>query len=357
MKLKLQNAYVYIILFVVYIFPVWLVGEQIVKFIFLFINIIYLFYMKKEITKNNILFMLCIGLLCIMRRDIDLIQFFALVGIDIFVKNKKIITINKFFLFLIIAISSLYSIFRLFGENRFLLNVSDPNVAGFMILILGLICRKYYKYLSYAIISVGLLTFSRNFLISLLLIFLFKKIITKYNYSFLNFFNLFKILILSSIILIFFAFFYIHQYYLGNISDYQEGIFRFFTFLDYSNFFRFSTNLMFILLLFHNINYFIFGLSDTTLYFNEMLSIARNLSIPHRATVPHNFLFSYLRLYGIAGLYLIWYISDIVKKITNINNLHIFFGLIIYPIFLSIGFNNYYLFLTVLVMKLYKGEV
>ena len=93
MKLKLQNAYVYIILFVVYIFPVWLVGEQIVKFIFLFINIIYLFYMKKEITKNNILFMLCIGLLCIMRRDIDLIQFFALVGIDIFVKNKKIITI------------------------------------------------------------------------------------------------------------------------------------------------------------------------------------------------------------------------------------------------------------------------
>lgn len=86
------------------------------------------------------------------------------------------------------------------------------------------------------------------------------------------------------------------------------------------------------------------------------LNLAKELGQAYRYTNPHNFVFSYLKIYGGFSVFVFLYISRILKKIVDEANYSIYLTLIVYAVFLSVGFNHYWLYLSSFVLILYAKE-
>lgn len=69
---------------------------------------------------------------------------------------------------------------------------------------------------------------------------------------------------------------------------------------------------------------------------------------------PHNFVLSYLKIYGVSGLLDMLYVDKIIKKVVNANNFAILICVSLYCIFLSVGVNGEWLFLVLFIFELYN---
>lgn len=68
----------------------------------------------------------------------------------------------------------------------------------------------------------------------------------------------------------------------------------------------------------------------------------------------HNLFFSHLKMYGLATFLEIFYVSKILKKVTNQNNFGIFIALFLYSIILGTGLSSFWLYFSAVILILYE---
>ena len=123
--------------------------------------------------------------------------------------------------------------------------------------------------------------------------------------------------------------------------------------MDYSNLFRFTTNLIVLLILFNNPLKIFSGLTDQE-YINFGRNVYETIGIPYNYLEPHNLFFSHLRMYGIFAILEIIYISNLVKKVINNNNFIIYLAIVAYSVILGAGLYSYWLYLSVFVFLFFE---
>ena len=202
----------------------------------------------------------------------------------------------------------------------------------------------------------GLLTISRSYYLAVFIyilsktktvkkIFAREKLIKLCNYT--------NLTIISSVVLIFLGVFYIYQYKIGNIFWGDEVSNRLYTFLDYSNFFRFVAVINLILLFIRKPQKLLFGVTNEE-FIDTGRTIAAELNIPHNTIVPHNLFYSHLKMYGIFSIIETIYVSNILKKVVNTNNFMLYISVALYSFILGAGMYSYWLYLTVFMLIMSK---
>ena len=159
----------------------------------------------------------------------------------------------------------------------------------------------------------------------------------------------------TNLILILLGIFYLTMYKNGNIFWGDKISNRLYNLLDYSNYYRFITNLLIIIILYFNPKNIFLGISNNK-YTYLLKKTCKNFKLPYKFLNPHNLFFSHLKQYGIFVFIEILYVSKIIKKIVNKNNFLIYVGIIFYTIFLGAGLYSYWLYLTIFILCIHEKE-
>lgn len=248
----------------------------------------------------------------------------------------------------------IYSRLGIVNSDRYAFSaIGEINQSGLAIFCLSVMMMVKNKRVGYLCMGFGLLTVSRSYFLAVALYFIgkvkmIKKILIRVSHW--RVFNYWAIVALSSIALIGLGFFFIWQNKIGNVywgDDVETRIFRL---LDYSNLFRFVTNVSLIMIFIRYPYALLTGLSDQA-FFSESAVSYNMLGIPFRATNPHNLFFSHLRIYGAFSFVETWYIARIFWKIVNNRTLIVFIISALYSIFLGAGLYSYWLFITIFSMS------
>jgi hypothetical protein len=285
----------------------------------------------------------------------------ALIVVDLFVNNAK--TVKKVMfktkvVYVAILFSGIYSIYYFSITGRYLsTSIIDPNLSGFMLFMLFLIIKKIFPKTGDLLLFLGVLTLSRSYLLALIIYYftlLFLRNKTRFKVSLVNVFSNFLIYILISVLallLLSSVFQYLHS--IGGLSTYSSGFFRIFSFLDYSNYFRFTVNTNLLHIYYKWPQYLYTGI-ETEQFFrlNQILTLQQDN--PYRLIRPHNYIFSYLQIYGIFSFLIFGYLSLLFKRVVNYDNFPVYAVVLAYITFLGIGVTSYWLFLTVMVLILYS---
>ena len=329
----------------------------------LFILIIYGYRMLQlRITKEELSYCFIVALIMLYRKIVTpLVLLMPLIVYHNYSKEtiqkwkKKLLYSN--WLYIVLIFVFVYSILGGLEGKRFLhTGLYEVNSSGLAVLLLGFIFYKRKKWLGILIIFLGCLSLSRNYILALVIGAVFslkivKAIIRKYRlYVWFSFKN---VIILSSILLYVLGKICEIKYTNGEISyavSFWERITHFF---DISNYLRFTTNTLVIDVFNKNPHLWIFG-GDNSEIQKYCYELAAQRGQRYGGNVPHNLLFSYLRLYGLAGVWAIFWINKVLRRIVNENNFFIFFIICVYSIFLGVGVNNYWLLLTVMSLLLYS---
>lgn len=274
----------------------------------------------------------------ILLKDYESVSLVSLILIDrIELKKVKL----KKILWGVVLATICYSIyFKPLTGRPIATSIGEINISGFSILILYLIA-DYQKYnvLKKIFLGLGFFTYSRNFLLAVLLNLILKKIrLRKFllkicqNFLFLSIFTLIFMLIVGALF----------QNYVEEkgVNKYQSGLRRYTTLVDNSNLYRVQANSNVIKFYDRYPQKLLTGV--TLKEFRE--DIKKNLveyNVSH-AYSPHNFFYKYLLKYGIFSFYLFWYISKIIGKITN-NKVEYFIPYYSYSLILGVGFYDFYL--------------
>lgn len=358
----------YTVLFVVYILPSGLINFSIPIDKLIFVMVLSFFYAcnvlyKKKISKSHILFIGAIILFSIIGKTINYFLFIPILFLDKLLDNKERITRilkESPILYICLGFTILYSIINFGDSGRFAYTaIMEKNLSGLAIFCLALLMIKKNKVIGYFVLIFGMLTISRSYYLALILYLLSKlniiqKLIDKMK-KIIKHFNYLNLTILSSIILIAIGYIYIYQFKAGNIFWGDEISNRLINIFDYSNLFRFITNLIVVMILFNSPFKLFSGLSD-----QEYIELGRNIyesfEIPYKYLEPHNLFFSHLRIYGIFVLIEIIYISNSLKKIINNNNFMIYLAIVAYSVILGAGLYSYWLYLSIFVFLIYEKK-
>lgn len=260
-----------------------------------------------------------------------------------------------------LAFTALYSILYFHLDGRVAhAAVFEVNVSGYAILMLGLIYLRRKRLLGLFILLFGCLTLSRSYLFSILFILLIMNIpFIKDKLGTIRrvpLFGAIGLLIISCFILYFFGLYMQNLYIEGHIVYYDSFIDRIIHPYDSSNYFRFTVNVIEINVFNQHPLFWLFGCSR-----DEFLVLAHQYASVHgfwyRNNNPHNFVFSYLKLYGVSGIISVLLSARLVDVNVNKNNYYMMLSLIMYPIFLSVGFNGIWLFITIPVLMLYSFDI
>ena len=139
----------------------------------------------------------------------------------------------------------------------------------------------------------GLFTFSRNYLLCLIIYFILEKIKNKEFFikisKYINFKNL---TILSFAILIFLSSLFSYAYKNNKIGEYQQGWNRYLTLFDYSNYARFTVNTKLIDIYINYPSYLLTGIEDEKFY-DLSYKISEKTGVLYKPIKPHNYFFSY----------------------------------------------------------------
>lgn len=326
------------------IISIYYINRSIYNIILLFFTINILKNNNFKLKKREIILTIFILIRVMIVKDIQAISLLSLIFIDRVYFNKSK---ENFLIILIVSIlfCFLYSIcFYSINGRPISTSIGAINQSGFLIFILYLFCQKFkFKFLTKLTLIMGILTFSRNFLLAVIIEKIIKKI--RFFQKIINFFKLnsfFKLAILTFILMYTIGFgFEKYVEYFG-IGKYKTGFARYTSLADGSNLYRFKANNNVIKYYRYNIKKLILG-TTLTEFKKELKENSKKYQIEIREVRdPHNFFYKYLLKYGVFSFFLFYYIGKILKKISN-DNLGIFYGFYIYSIFLGVGFYDSYL--------------
>lgn len=360
---NILKFHIFIVLFCIYIFPTGLINTTfpIAKLIFIISSLLVYFFSLNKINIKELLFIFLIFIFCLISKNIEYGMFITIILLDKVLKHEKEIKLylkKSNILYICLVFTLIYSVLFFGTDGRYAFTaIKEINQSGLSIFCLAMLLIYKNKIIGLITLSIGLLTFSRSYYLAVLLFFLsksnlLKKIINKNIMKKCNYFN---ITILSSILLFFLGLFYIYQYKIGNIFWGDNINNRLYTFLDYSNFFRFTAVINLVLLFFYYPSKLILGVTEQE--FITMGSyVSKQFNIPYKYIVPHNLFYSHLKLYGIFSIFEIIYVSSIMKKITTHENFYIYIAIVAYSVVLGAGLYSYWLYLSSYVLIVYNGK-
>lgn len=313
----------------------------------------------KYMSINNIVFLSVLLLMSFVQKSLRPFHLLSIISLDILVSEKEIITktINRFFLLELSLLSTLlYSIIYFGDGNRYIYTaIGEVNQSGYALIVLFILVKEKYTNLGKVLLLIGLLTFSRSYLLGLLIYLIFnkfseefiRKVKNKFSFTKLTFFSVFLLIIVSNL--------YLKKFKLGSITGSDTGFHRFTNIFDYSNFLRFTTNTNLIKFYLMYPKFLIYGLNTMEFFeANKISAIVQN--IPYRNIKPHNFFFSYFQIYGVFSFFIFHFISRLFEKILTVNNYPSFLVVFSYLTFLGIGANRYWLFLSVILLLYNRGD-
>lgn len=359
---------IYSVLFVVYIFPSGLINIELPIDKLIFMVILSFFYVcsllyKRKVSRSHIFFIVAILIFNVIGKTINYFLFLPILFLEELLNNKeRIIKILKEtpILYICLGFTFLYTIINFGDDGRYAYSaIMEKNLSGLAIFCLALLIMYKNKKLGYIVLAFGLLTISRSYYLAVILYLLSKlkivqKLVEKIQ-KFIKYFNYTNLTIISSIILLLLAYIYMCQFQAGNIFWGDEVSNRLINVFDYSNFFRFITNLIVVIILFNNPLKIFSGLKDAE-YIELGKKVCETIGSPYKYLEPHNLFFSHLRIYGIFAVIEIIYISNIVKKIINKNNFMIYLAIVAYSVLLGAGLYSYWLYLSIFVFIVYENK-
>lgn len=320
----------------------------------LIIPFVVMFNLKNlRFSAVNIFFIILITLFSLLTNSYQLILITQLM-LFIICTPKFIEKLNSyhssFWIFLAILFTFIYSLISINESGAVITTaVKEINTSGFTIFCLGNIIKSKNSKLGYLVLIIGIFSWSRNYYIALLFMLVFDFIFLKKD-SKLHKKLTFNVIISISLILSYFiGIYYINQFTTGNLvlgySDHR----RLFTLLDYSNYYRFSTNVLTIENFIRYPQYLLSGFENSS-FINVTTTVARVFGLEYNDILPHNLFFAYLKSFGITGIISVFLLGGFFKKIITRNNFPIFLGLIAYAIFVGKGFSSNLLFLSVVTL-------
>lgn len=367
---KITHFYVVIVCFLAYLFPSQILSElyglPIDNYIYAILLLIMLFHVASRggINKYHTRFIIVVFFICIAQNQITPFHLLGLVVLDVITSNPQyyrclFIKYKKTYCVSILGVILYSCIYHGYLDRYAYLGVGEVNISGLGIFLLGIILLKRSRRLGFAVLIFGILTFSRNYLLALS-IFLFVPFFLskrKFNlnkivkrFSFLN------LAIISCVILIMLSFTFQELYDQGLIKEYSsDGVGRFATFYEISNYHRFIVNTS-TLAIYNEYPSMLFTGIPIESFSKFNLEICRKLGFDFANDRPHNFFFSYIQIYGLWSLPIFVYMNSILKKIINANNFHIFASIMIYGIFLGMGLSGYWLCIGIVSLVLYSQD-
>lgn len=260
--------------------------------------------------------------------------------------------INTFYLVLVI-VGTIWQFYNFTtDDNRaYLSSIGDPNYSGYYLFLwtcLAIITRKWICALLIVIIS--LKTYSRNYFIAILLFLILRigkinKLVTKiFDKSKLSFWKLSLISIILILLIGRIFLLNVDLASLSNSNNLGTYKYRFTSFIDGSNYYRFYANEVFLSELKNNFSKYIWG-------YDDILYKSTVFNVPHNA-----FLLGMLK-YGISFIiYFILY-SRIVDKNVFIKSLGIYIPVFIYISILGLGLNGIDVILLAIIIKIYEKRI
>lgn len=371
-KFDLIEGLVFVIYFCIFILPSSYfneMGAPITKYIYL-IYILFMYFVMSVRGKNNIkeiFLLIIIFLIAILNNSLNIVNIVGvLVGYRLISNNYtariKEVVLNTHMNYIALFATVFYSIYyyKLDGNRRLVRTaVGEINQSGLAIFCLGMIFRKKKKWLGNIVMALGVLSFSRNYVLAILIYFILNISIIKHfviKYKLEKKFSFLSITFISTIILVILGGVYQYLYRKGMISFAQVSINRLFNLVDMANYYRFTANMYLGHIFIENPLLFLKGIPDLQVYQNYCYEIAGRIGYLFSGNTPHNFFFSYLRIYGGFIIVIFFYISKIMKSIVNYNNFGVFLAIMSYAIFLSAGFNTFWLYLTLFTLLVYEDE-
>jgi hypothetical protein len=261
-------------------------------------------------------------------------------------QNYKLFKIKMYTVFSVVLIALAFSFdeFELGKRNEIL---GDPNISGFVMLILAYIflMARFRLGIMVALMA-SMLFISRTYILSLLLL-MFVQIYKNKLHS--KLFSPSVIFISFTMIVFLLSLFYGMLYGNQNVESvfYANEYTRIANIFDLSNFYRLKTNHDVIYYLYSNWSEFLTGGIDASVY-HDIIS-------QKFIRVPHNTLLQYILLYGF--VFTIVYILVIVELMSSSPNLRkAFIVIYFYSMFLHSTFNPTIIFVIVYANLLFPSD-
>lgn len=335
------DEYIFAFAIIVYFFNyIFKNGKLKLKDFFILIIMIYFFVIDSTLTHIHFLSLIVLDKMLVNKEKIA--------G---YIYNSRITMISLLFVFV-------YSVIYFGHDGRYIYTgLRSPNQGGLTLILLFLIIRIKNKKMGNLMLLMGLLTFSKSYLLGLL-IFIITNILVhkKIPSSKLLIASLknFKFLAISSVVFVILVSGYFGVLYNTNsLKSYTKGFERYTTIFDYSNYFRFSVNTNLLKVYEKHPDKLLYGI-DNEDFFLYNLEITQDEGQRYNRIKPHNYFFSYMQKYGIFSLMIFWYLASILKKVVVRENLSVFLLIFAYVTFLGSGLTSNWLYLSVFTMLLYS---
>lgn len=325
-------------------------------FLLVFLCALFVVYWKKKfnISIYNFVFSIFIIIVAVVQKSLVPLHLISLVLVDDFIDNKiewrKAIDQNKKFLMLAILGLALYSIVFFGKEGRFIfIGSGEVNITGLAVFGLYVILKRYYPRVAVVVLGLGIFTFSKSYILAILIYFFLGFVINKSKTLTTAIFRICtykNMMLLSVALLIVFSMLFNYKLAENELGEYvSSGVERFTSIFDYSNYFRFSVNTNTLLIYKEHPNLLFTGIPSAD-FFDYSFRVTQLYGFPYRAIKPHNFFFSYLQIYGLMAIPIFIYLGHIFNRIVDKKNVHIFVAFFSYATFLGMGFVNYWLLWT-----------
>lgn len=363
----------YIILVLVFIFPSALVfgtWNAIYNHIFS-VLVAFLYASNGKIEKRTLIFWGLTVIIAVYTRRYGFIDMIIIPILGDFVKNKAevkklILKSNTPYIciFFTIVYSILYTRLGIGSRGESGISgglvytgIGEVNLAGISLFGLALICYRKNRIIGYFVFLLGLLTTSRSYILAIFCVVIFNFYYVKYlvnkiigKMTYLN------LTVISSFCLFALGIVFISLYQSGDILAYNanQGIYRLFHLYDYSNYYRFLAIYLIVMIMFNNPKTLFLGFSNEefSVYGKQITSdLLTDFGV---GIGTHNLFFSHLKMYGLATFLEIFYVSKILKKVTNQNNFGIFIALFLYSIILGTGLSSFWLYFSAVILILYE---
>lgn len=340
--------------FLAYVFPIKFIENifkiQVDKLILIFIILAFIFFKiflkaKIKISKIGFLFLMSILLRVIILRELEAINLVILLYVYEN-REKSFQKPNNTHVYMLGII--LYSILY-FGKNgRYAYTAAaEPNISGLYIFLIAVIFFYKKNYFFYPILILGIFTFSRNYLLCVIIFFLIEKnnIIKKLflkikNFNFIAYFSIMT--------LIFLGLFSEKMYREGKIEKWKPATFveRLKSPLDVSNYLRFNANLNVLKVYQLYPEKILTGIKEKEFIEINYIESRKN-KLLYVGNKPHNFFFNYIRIYGFFSFFIFYILGKIFENRINEKSISFYIPIMIYAIFLGVGLNSYNLILVI----------
>lgn len=251
---------------------------------------------------------------------------------------------NSVIVYVCLAFVIFYSLLYFGNNGRYMsIGIQDPNTTGLAVFCLFVIIRCRNKYFGNILLLCGILTFSRTYLLAILVFYSYEYLKKtgrdfKLNYVIVSVVGILALIGISGLFIAFQD--------AGEISSYASGFNRFSSVMDYSNYFRFLANTNLINIYIERPDLLLTGMTDNT--FIDMNAIYSSYNdLFYRAIKPHNYFFSYFQIYGIWCIIIFYLTYQVFKLLINKKTNGCAMVIFIYLMILSLGAANYWLFLSI----------